>query len=97
MLSIEDCIGLCQLTEDEIVAAAEHAYPPDIITLEMSNYLCITTRGQRRLSDMIADDIKAARDHGNLVHAAKLRRVLQHFLERHAGITLTDEQKASWR
>ena len=97
MLTIEDCIGLCRLTEDEIAAVAEHEHVPDIIALEMGNYLCITAEGQRRLSHMIADDIDAARARGNLAHAAKLRRVLQHFLERHADITLTDEQKAPRR
>ena len=94
MLTIEDCIGLCRLTEDEIAAVAEREHVPDIIALEMGNYLCITPDGQRRLSHMIVDDIEVARAHGNVAHAAKLRRVLQHFLEHHAGITLTEEQKA---
>lgn len=93
MLTIRDCIDMCQLTEDEIAAIAEHAHVPDIIALEMGNYLCITADGGRRLSTMIVEDIAAARAHGNLAHAAKLRRVLQHFLERHAGIALSDEQK----
>lgn len=95
MLTIEDCIGMCQLTEDEIAAVAEHEHLPDILALEMGNYLCLTADGERRLSRMIVDDIVAASARGNLAHAAKLRRVLQHFLEHHAGVTLTDEQKAS--
>jgi hypothetical protein len=93
MLTIEDCIGMCRLTEDEIAAVAEHEHLPHIVALEMGNYLCVTADGQRRLSRMIVDDIETARARGNLAHAAKLRRVLQHFLERHAGITLTEEQK----
>ena len=93
MLTIQDCIDICQLTEDEIAAVAEHEHVPDIIALEMGNYLCVTTDGQRRLSRMIVDDIEAAKSHGDLAHAAKLRRVLQHFLESHAGVVLTDEQK----
>lgn len=97
MLTIEDCIGLCRLTEDEIAAVADHEHVPDIIALEMGNYLCITAEGQRRLSCMIVADIEAARAHGNLAHAAKLRRVLQHFLEHHAGVVLTDEQKVRRR
>ncbi|MGI9451442.1 MAG: hypothetical protein ACR2QH_12545, partial [Geminicoccaceae bacterium] len=93
MLTIRDCIDMCQLTEDEIAAVAEHEHVPDIIALEMGNYLCITSEGERRLSRMIVEDIEAARAHGNLAHAAKLRRVLQHFLERHAEVVLSDEQK----
>ena len=94
MLTIQDCIDMCQLTEDEIAAVAEHEHVPYIIALEMGNYLCITADGERRLSSMIINDIEAARKHGHLRHAAKLRRVLQHFLEHHAGVMLTDEQRS---
>jgi hypothetical protein len=94
MLTIEDCIGMCRLTEDEIAAIAEHEHVPDIIALEMGNYLCVTADGERRLSRMIVEDIEAARARGDFAHAAKLRRVLQHFLEHHAGVELSDEQKA---
>ncbi len=93
MLAVQDCIDMCRLTEDEIAAVAEHEHVPYIIALEMGNYLCITADSERRLSGMIVDDIEAARNHGNLRHAAKLRRVLQHFLEHHAGVALTDDQK----
>ncbi|MEM7045187.1 MAG: hypothetical protein AAF543_20450 [Pseudomonadota bacterium] len=88
MLSIEDCIDLCQLMEDEIAAVAEHE--PHVIALEMENYLCVTADGEHRLSCMIVADIEAARTHGNLAHAAKLRRVLQHFLGSRAGIVVED-------
>jgi nicotinate phosphoribosyltransferase len=84
---------MCQLTEDEIAAVAEHEHVPEIIALEMGNYLCVTAEGERRISAMIVEDIEAARSHGNFAHAAKLRRVLQHFLEHHGGVVLTDEQK----
>ena len=93
MLTIQDCIDMCQLTEDEIAAVAEHEHVPDIVALELGNYLCATADGERRISRMIIEDIEEARAHGNFAHAAKLRRVLQHFLERHAGVALTDEQK----
>ncbi len=93
MLSIDDCLNLCRLAEDEFAAIAGQQGLSDIITREMSNYLCIDTFGHRRLSRMIADDIETARAYGNLAHAAKLRLVLQYFLENHAGIRLTEQQK----
>ena len=93
MLTIQDCIGMCQLTEDEVAAIAEHEHIPDIVALELGNYLCVDADGEKRVSRMIVDDIEAARARGDLAHAAKLRHVLQHFLETHAGIALTDEQK----
>lgn len=85
MLTIEDCIGLCQLTEDEIAAVAEHEHLPDILALELANYLCETPEGEVRVERMVVDDIEAARRRGDLVHAAKLKRTLQQFLEHHAG------------
>lgn len=94
MLTIQDCIGLCRLTEDEIIAIAEHEHLPDMLALELGDYLCRTADGELRVKRMIIEDIEAARERGDLAHAAKLRRVLQHFLEHHAGIILSDEQKS---
>ena len=85
MLTIEDCIGLSRLTEDEIVAVAEHEHLPDILALELGNYLCETPEGEARIKRIIVDDIEAARRRGDLFHAAKLKRTLQHFLKHHAG------------
>ena len=94
MLTIQDCIDHCRLTEDEIVAIAEHEHLPDILALELGDYLCRTTDGELRVKQMIVEDIEAARERGDLVHAAKLRKVLQHFLEHHAGVSLSDDQKS---
>jgi hypothetical protein len=39
MLTIEDCIGLSELTEEEILAIAQHEHIPEIAGLEMGHYL----------------------------------------------------------
>lgn len=82
MLTIEDCIGLSELTEEEIDAIAEHEHIPEMLALEMANYLLHDANGRPKLSRMIRDDIEAARAHGDFRHAAKLKLVLRHFLER---------------
>ncbi len=97
MLTIHGCIGLCLLTEDEIAAIAEHEHVPDILVLELGDYLCRASDGELRLKRMIVEDIEAARKRGDLVHAAKLRRVLQHFLEHHAGVALSADQSREGR
>lgn len=97
MLTIEDCIGMCRLTEEEIAAVTEHEHLPDILALEMGDYLCRTVDGGLRLKQMIIDDIEAAIERDDLAHAAKLRRVLQHFLEHHAGVALREDQKRHGR
>ena len=53
MLTIEDCIGLSGLTEDEIAAVAEHEHLPTMLALEMGSYLCRTAAGQAKLESMI--------------------------------------------
>ena len=39
VLTFEDCLGLCELTEEEIRAIAEHEHLPQIVALELGNYL----------------------------------------------------------
>ena len=39
MLSLQDCLALCELTEDEVRAIAQHEHIPEIAAAEMGNYL----------------------------------------------------------
>ena len=84
MLTLQDCLELCELTEDEVLAIAEHEHIPEIAALELGNYLVHTPDGERRIKAMIADDIDAARERGDLCHAATLRLVLQRYVATHA-------------
>jgi hypothetical protein len=83
MLSLEDCLGLCELGEDEVAAIAEHEHIPFMAALELGHYLCHTEGGSLRIKRMILDDIAAARGRGDFVHVARLRRALAHFLVEH--------------
>ncbi|MCK7497650.1 MAG: hypothetical protein MZW92_47860 [Comamonadaceae bacterium] len=83
MLTLQDCIELSELTEDEILAIAEHEHIPEMAAVEMGNYLVHTAEGERRIKRMILDDIQHARDHGNLRHAATLKLALRHFVSTH--------------
>jgi len=83
MLTFEDCLGLSELTEDEILAIAEHEHIPELAALEMGNYLIHEPHGEERIKRFIVDDIKAARKHGDTRHAAVLKLVLRHFCQEH--------------
>ena len=85
MLTIEDCIALSELTEEEIDAIAEHEHVPEMVAVEMGNYLIHSPGGEKRIKRIIVEDIAAARRRGDLVHAAKLKLVLKHFVEHHAS------------
>jgi hypothetical protein len=86
MLTLQDCIELSELNEDEILAIAEHENIPEMAALEMGHYLTQSPEGENRIRRMILDDIQSARDHGNLRHAATLKLALKHFVEAH-GLT----------
>jgi hypothetical protein len=84
MLTIQDCIELSELTEEEIRAIAEHEHIPEMAAIELGNYLIHTPDGERRVKAMIVDDIEAARAEGNLRRVLTLKVCLKHFLEHHA-------------
>lgn len=83
MLTLEDCIGLSELDEEEILAIAEHEHIPEMAAVEMGNYLCHTPEGERRIRRMIVDDIRAARERGDTHHVAVLKTVLKHYVAEH--------------
>ena len=64
MLSIEDCIALSSLTEEEVAAIAEHEHLPMMVATELGSYLVQTPDGSRYIRRMIRDDIAAARTRG---------------------------------
>ena len=80
MLSLEDCIALSALTEDEVAAIAEHEHLPMMVATELGNYLVQTPDGSRYIRRMIKDDIKAAEARGDLAHSLALKLVLHHYI-----------------
>lgn len=85
MLTIQDCIELSELTEDEILAIAEHEHLTEMVALELGNYLVHSPSGEKRIKRMIQDDIAHATETGNVEHAAVLKSVLKHYLENHSN------------
>ena len=84
MLTLQDCIGLSELTEEEILAIAEHEHIPEMAALELGNYLIQTPSGEKRIKRMIVDDIDAARQAGDHTRVLALKLCLRHYLEHHA-------------
>ncbi|HMV63827.1 MAG TPA: hypothetical protein PKE01_10855 [Rhodocyclaceae bacterium] len=85
MLTIQDCIELSDLTEDEILAIAEHEHLPEMLAVEMGCYLCHTPDGDKRIRRMIADDIRHAHALGDVQRTALLKSVLKHYVQEHHG------------
>jgi len=83
MLTYQDCLGLAELTEDEVAAIAEHEHIPAMVAAELGNYLVHSPEGVPMLKRIILDDIEAAERRNNLAHALELRLVLREFVRTH--------------
>jgi hypothetical protein len=95
VLTFEDCLGLCGLTEDEISAIAEHEHLPQIIALELGSQLVRRPDGRLLLSHFLIDDILAAERHGDLAHAAALKGTLRGLIEKHLAAARGGMNEAS--
>ena len=83
MISIKDCIAMCGLTEQEVMAIAEHEHVPEIAAAAMGRYLLKKPDGAAQIRDMIRDDIHGALSRGDKDRASELLMVLRHFLATH--------------
>lgn len=83
MLTYQDCVGMCELTEDEIRAIAEHEHLPELVALELGQYLAQTPDGQISIKRMILDDIEAAERTGDSEKILRLKGAMQHFIDTH--------------
>ena len=83
LISLEDCLGLCDLDKNEVSAIAEHEHIPEIAAAALANYLVNLPYGGEAIRAMIVDDIRKALDDGRIEHAAELFMALRHFLDQH--------------
>jgi hypothetical protein len=83
MLSLEDCLALCDLTEQEVLAIAHHEHIPEIAAAELGNYLVHTPAGERRIKAIIRDDIAEACACGNRTRELALKHLLREFVLQH--------------
>ena len=83
MLSLEDCLALCELTEAEVLAIAHHEHLPEIAAAELGGYLVRTPEGEMRIKSIIRDDILEARAQGDRVRELALKRVLRDYILHH--------------
>jgi hypothetical protein len=83
MITLEDCIALCGLTEEEVLAIAEHEHLPEAAAAAFASYLLHQEHGLEKVRDMVVDDIRTAQKRGNKEHVLTLLHVLHHFLRTH--------------
>lgn len=85
MISLEDCVALSGLSEDEILAIAEHEHIPEIAAAALASYLLNQAHGCQTIRRMIVDDIRSALDRNDQKHAQELFMALRHFCDCYPG------------
>jgi len=83
MLTFEDCLALCELTEEEVLAIAQHEHIPEMAAVQLGNYLVHAPDGERRIKAIIRDDIADARMRGDRTGELALKLVLCNFVRAH--------------
>jgi hypothetical protein len=82
MLSLDQCVDLCGLTEEEVDLLARQQKVPSIIAAELGCELLKTTEGRARLAAILRRCVDCAVSGGNLEDAARCYRTYARFRER---------------
>jgi hypothetical protein len=83
MLTLDDCISLCELTEDEVLALAEHERIPEIVAAEFANYLLRRPDGELTIKAIIRDDIARAIARSDRERERALKTLLRNYVLQH--------------
>jgi hypothetical protein len=86
MISLEDCVALSGLTEEQVLAIAEHEHLPEMAATALAQYLLRREQGMEKIRDMIVDDIRRAQQREDKAHTLTLLHVLHHFLKSHPEV-----------
>jgi len=86
MLTIQDCIDICQLDEAEIKAIASHEHIPEMAAVELAEYLIHCDDGELRIKRIILDDIEDAKARGDEEATRRYEGVLRSFIQHHPDI-----------
>ena len=83
MLTLNDCIALCELNEGEVLAIAQHQRIPEIAAAELANYLLRRPDGELTIKAMIRDDIAQAAARCDRTRELALKTLLRNFVLQH--------------
>jgi hypothetical protein len=83
MITLEDCVAFCGLTEEQVLAIAEHEHIPEIAAAALAEYLACQEHGMEKIRDMIVADIRVSQARNDCHHVLMLLHVLHHFLRAH--------------
>lgn len=85
MLSLDQCIDFCGLSEEEVELIAEHERVPEIIAAQLACQWLNSPRGAEKVRCVLLDQLEHARVCGDACKAGKIQQTLLHFSECHRG------------
>ena len=83
MLTLEDCLALCELSDDEVIAIAQHEHMPAIVAAELGHCLVRTPGGELAIKTIIRDEIAAAARRGDRMRVLALKTIIRDHIRRH--------------
>jgi hypothetical protein len=83
MITLEDCLAFCGLTEEEVLAIAEHEHMPEEAATAYAQYLLNQERGTVEIFKIIVEDIRVAQGRRDCARVQTLLHVLHHFIRAH--------------
>jgi len=86
MLTLRDCVDMCDLPPEIVDAIAEHQHLPGVLAAELGNCLACSNSGLAVIDRFIQDDIANAVEHGDLRRLGRLQHVLERFHHSHPGL-----------
>jgi len=79
MFSLDECIGMSDLSEEMIAVISEHEHVPEIVAVGLGQTLLKTPRGLFTLKGYICDGLEQAQLAGKRDKVKQLERVLTRF------------------
>ncbi|MBC7906283.1 MAG: hypothetical protein H7Y60_05985 [Rhodospirillaceae bacterium] len=86
MLTLQDCLDMCDLPCEIVDAIAEHEKVPQIVAAELGNCLAGSNGGLAVIHQFILDDMADAIGRSDYRHLARLEHTLTHFRHSHPGM-----------
>lgn len=83
MLTLQDCLDMCDLGPEVVDAIAEHEGLPSILAAQMGNCLACSNGGLATIHRFILDDIACALRRGDRARLANLETTLNGFRRDH--------------
>ena len=83
MFSLDECIGMSDLSEDVIAVISEHEHVPEMAAVALGQTLLKTSKGRFTLKCYICDVLEHAKLAGKRDKVKQLERALSRFIATH--------------